>query len=113
MKKLAVFVVVAAVFASTAAVSVKHQRRWTEKLDVALLHTAEEAVAQSVQLVIWVRPGAADRIMSHLSQHGLRPQRASAPDAVSVQMPASMVRSVAGDGDVVRVAPTPASAAGR
>jgi hypothetical protein len=105
MKKLAIVAVVAAVFASTAAVSVKHQRRWTEKLDVALIHGAEEAVAQSVQLVIWVRPGAADRIMSHLTQHGLRPEHATTPDVVTVQMPASMVRSVAGDADVVRLSP--------
>ena len=111
MKKPAIVVLVAAIFASTAAVSVKHQRRWTEKLDVALLHTAQEAVAQSVQLVIWVRPGAADRLISHLTQHGLRPERAAAPDAVAVQMPASMVRSVAGDADVVRLSPSAVSPA--
>ena len=101
MKNLAIVVVVAALFASTAAVSVKHQRRWTEKMDVALVHTAQEENSNLVQLLILVRPGSTDRILSHLAQHGLKPERASTPDIIAVQLPGSMLRSIARDADVV------------
>lgn len=101
MKNLAIVVVVAALFASTAAISVKHQRRWTEKMDVALVHTAQEENGDLVQLLILVRPGSTDRILSHLAQHGLKSERASTPDIVAVQLPGSMLRSIARDADVV------------
>src|SRR6188474_3218692 len=101
MKNLAIVVVVAALFASTAAVSVKHQRRWTEKMDVALVHTAQEENSNLVQLLILVRPGSTDRILSHLAQHGLKPERASTPDIIAVQLPGSMLRSIDRDADVV------------
>jgi hypothetical protein len=101
MKNLAIVVVVAALFASTAAISVKHQRRWTEKMDVALVHAAQEENSDLVQLLILVRPGSTDRILSHFAQHGLKPERASTPDIVAVQLPGSMLRSIARDADVV------------
>ncbi len=101
MRKIAALVVVAALFASTAAISVKHQRRWTEKLDAGLVHTAQEGNNDLVQLLIRVQPGSTDRILLHLGQHGLKPERASAVDVVAVQAPASMLRSIAGDSDVI------------
>jgi hypothetical protein len=107
MKKLAIVALVAALFASTAAVSVKHQRRWTEKLDVALVKTAQEANNDLVQLLIQVRPGTTDRIVSHLTQHGLKSARSSSPNVVAVQMPGSMLRSIAGDPDVVHLSQMP------
>ena len=103
MKNLAIVVVVAALFASTAAVSVKHQRRWTEKMDVALVHTAQEENSDLVQLLILVRPGSTERILSNLGQHGLKPERASTPNVVAVQLPGSMLRLIARDADVVYV----------
>ena len=103
MRKIAAVVVVAALFASTAAVSVKHQRRWTEKLDATLVHTAQEGNNDLVQLLIHVQPGSTDRIVAHLGQHGLKPERASAVDVVAVQAPATMLRSIAGDPDVVHL----------
>jgi hypothetical protein len=103
MRNLAIVVVVAALFASTAAVSVKRQRSWTGKLDVSLMHAAEEHSANAVTAVIQVRPGTSDRVVSHLEQHGLKPARLSTPNLVAVQLPASMLRNVAGDSDVVRL----------
>jgi hypothetical protein len=103
MRKIAAVVVVAALFASTAAISVKHQRRWTEKVDATLVQTAQEGHNDLVQLLIHVQPGSTDRILSHLGQHGLKPERASAVDVVAVQAPASMLRSIAGDPDVVHL----------
>jgi hypothetical protein len=103
MRKIAIVIVVASLFASTAAISVKHQRRWTEKLDVALVPSAQQATGDPVQLLIQVRPESTDRIMSHLAQHGLKAERASAAGVVTVQMPASMLRSIAGDPDVVHL----------
>jgi hypothetical protein len=101
MRKLTVVVVVAALFASTAAISVRHQRRWTEKLDPALAHAAEQGNGETVSVAIRVRPGAADRLIAHLSQHGFRPARAATADLLIVQLPASMLRTIAGDPDVV------------
>jgi hypothetical protein len=103
MRKIAVVVVVAALFASTAAISVKHQRRWTEKLDVALVTTAQEGKNDLVQLLILVEPGTADRFLLHLVHHGLKPARVSTPDIVAVDIPGSMLRTIAGDPDVVRL----------
>ena len=103
MRNLTIVIVVASLFASTAAVSVKHQRRWTEKLDGALVPMAQQATGDPVQLQIRVRPESTDRIMSHLAQHGLKAERASTPDVVTVQMPVSMLRAVARDPDVVHL----------
>ena len=102
MRNLAIVVVVASLFASTAAISVKHQRRWTEKLDVSLVQVAEQGSADPVRAVIQVRAGATDRLMAHLvAQHGLKPSRTSAADRIAVQLPGSMLRSVTADPDVV------------
>ena len=103
MRNVAIVIVVATLFASTAAISVKHQRRWTEKLDATLVPAAQQAHADVFQLLIRVRPGSTDRIMSHLTQHGLKPERSSTADIVAVRMPASMMRSIAGDADVVHL----------
>jgi hypothetical protein len=104
MRNLAIVVVVASLFASTAAVSVKQQRRWTEKLDAPLVKVAEHGGADPVRAVIQVRSGATDELMSHLvAQHGLNPTRTAAADVIDVQMPGSMLRSVAADANVVRL----------
>lgn len=103
MRKTAAVVVVAALFASTAAISVQHQRQWTEKLDAGLVQTAQEGNNDLVQLLIRVEPGTADRLLLHLERHGLKAARTSAADAIAVQMPGSMLRSVAGDPDVVHL----------
>ena len=103
MRKTAAVVVVAALFASTAAISVKHQRRWTEKLDASLVQTAQEGKNDLVQLLIRVEPGTTDRFLLHLGHHGLKAERSSAGEVVAVQMPGSMLRSIAGDPDVVHV----------
>jgi|SRR5262245_17813980 len=104
MRNLAIVVVVASLFASTAAISVKQQRRWTEKLDAPLVRVAEQGGAEPVRAVIHVRAGATDQLMSHLEvQHGLKPTRTATADVIDVQMPGSMLRSVAADADVVRL----------
>src|SRR5262245_20424415 len=104
MKNLTVVVVVASLFASTAAVSVKHQRRWTEKLDVVLVHAAEQGTDDPVNALIQVQPGAHDQLMSHLvAQHGLKPVRATKADVIAVQLPGSMLRSVAAEPDVMQL----------
>jgi hypothetical protein len=112
MRHLAVVLIVSAVFGSTAAVSVKQQRRWTEKLDVALMHAAEHGSADPVRTLIWVRAGTTDHVLSHLAEHGLKPTRSTTPGAIAVQLPGSMLRRIAGDRDVVHVSRelTPASA---
>jgi hypothetical protein len=113
MRKTAIVIVVAALFASTAAVSVRHQRRWTEKLDGSLMQVAHQTSDDAVRVLIHVRPGTTDRIVSHLAQHGLKPQRAAVSGAVAVLMPASMLRSLAGDADVVSLsAEIPAGTSG-
>jgi hypothetical protein len=103
MRKIAAVVIVAALFGSTAAISVKHQRRWTEKLDAALVPAAQEEKNDLVQLLILVEPGTADRFLLHLGHHGLKPARVSAPDIVAVDMPGSMLRTIAGDPDVLHL----------
>jgi hypothetical protein len=103
MRTFTIVIVVSALFASTAAISVRQQRRWTEKLDAALVHTVEQGSADPVKTLIRVRHGAADRFISHLVKHALTPTRSTTPDLVAVQLPASMLRSVAADPDVVHV----------
>ena len=111
MRTLTAVLIVSALFASTAAVSVKQQRRWTHKLDVSLVHAAEQGSVDPVRTLIWVRAGATDRVLLHLANHGLRPTRSTTPDAVVVQLPGSMLRGIASDPDVVHVSVefTPAS----
>ena len=75
-------------------------------MDVALVHAAQEENSDLVQLLILVRPGSTDRILSHLAQHGLKPERASTPNIVAVQLPGSMLRSIARDADVLYLAHT-------
>jgi hypothetical protein len=103
MRNLAIVVVVASLFASTAAVSVSHQRRWTDKLDVSLVQVAEQGGTDPIRAVIQVRSGATDVFMSHLAQHGLKPARTTTADVIEVQLPGSMLRSIAADADVVRL----------
>lgn len=104
MRNIAIVLVVASLFASTAAVSVKHQRRWTEKIDAPLVQIAEHGTAEPVRTVILVRAGATEQLMSHLvAQHGLKPTRTATADVINVQMPGSMLRSVAADADVLRL----------
>ncbi len=103
MRKVSLVVIVAALFASTAAFSVKHQRRWTEKLDLALVQAARQRGSEPVRTLIRVRPDARDQVVAHLELRGLKPERASTPDLIAVQMPASMLRPIAGDRDVVRM----------
>jgi hypothetical protein len=104
MRNVAIVVVVASLFASTAAISVRHQRRWTEKIDAPLVPVAEQGSAEPVRTVIQVRAGATEQFMSHLvAQHGLTPTRTATADVIDVQMPGSMLRSVAADADVVRL----------
>lgn len=104
MRNFAIVIVVASLFASTAAVSVRHQRRWTEKLDAPLMQVAEHGGASPVVAIIHVRPGASEELMAHLvAQHGLKPARTATADVIAVQMPGSMLRSVAADEDVVQL----------
>jgi hypothetical protein len=103
MRKFTIVIVVAALFASTAAVSVRHQRRWTEKLDLALLQASKQETSEPIRILIRVRPGSTDRLMAHLVQHGLKPEPMSTPDLIAVQTPVSTLRPIAGDADVVRL----------
>jgi hypothetical protein len=99
MRNLTVVVVVAALFASTAAVSVKHQRQWTEKVDAVVMHAAEQDGAGPIASLIHVRPGSADR-PSRIWSSTVSNPAASRPDLVAAQLPASMLRSIAADSDV-------------
>jgi hypothetical protein len=103
MRKYAIVIVVASLFASTAAISVKHQRRWVEKLDASLVQVAQQRDANVIHVMILVRPGSSDRIVSHLVEHGLKPEHAAVPDIVTVRIPTSMLRSIGGDPDVVHL----------
>src|SRR5258706_12246664 len=112
MRTFTAVLIVSALFASTAAVSVKQQRRWAHKLDVSLVHAAEQGSVDPVRTLIWVRAGATDRVLSHLVSHGLRPTRSTTPDACVVQLPGSMLRGIASDLDVVHVSVEFAPASG-
>lgn len=107
MRKVASVLIVAALFASTAAMSVKHQRQWTEKLDAGLAEAAKTGGNDLVRTLIRVRPDARSGFMSHLEQHGLTPEPSSTPDLVAVQLPVSMLRTIAGDSEVVHISPDP------
>lgn len=102
MRKLTSVFIVACVVVSTAFVATQHRRHWTEKLDAALVQTAKQGGSEPVSALIRLRPGATDQFVAHLSQHGLKPASVRA-DLVSVQLPASMLRTLALDRDVVHL----------
>ena len=102
MRKLTSAFIVACVVVSTAVVSTRHQRHWTEKLDTALVQTAKAGGAQPVSALIRVRPGTSDEFVAHLSEHGLKPTSVTT-DIVAVQLPAAMLRPIALDRDVVHL----------
>ena len=102
MRKLTSVFIVACVVVSTAFVATQHRRHWTEKLDAALVQTAKQGGSEPVRALIRLRPGTADQFVAHLNQHGLAPASLGA-DLVSVQLPASMLRTLALDRDVVRL----------
>jgi hypothetical protein len=103
MRKFAAVLIVACVVVGTAFVSTAPQRRWREKVDPALVQTAKDGGSEPVRALIRLRPGTTDEFVAHLSKsHGIQPAAVSG-DVVSVQMPASMLRGVALDRDVVQV----------
>jgi 2-phospho-L-lactate transferase/gluconeogenesis factor (CofD/UPF0052 family) len=99
MRKLTSAFIVACVVVSTAIVSTQQRRHWTEKLDRPLVHSAKQGGAEPVNALIRLRPGATDQFVEHLTEHGLKPTFVAA-NLVSVQLPASMLRSIALDRDV-------------
>ncbi len=103
MRKNLVVLIVASLFASTAFVSVKQRDRWTEKVDAPLVQAVKADRGESVRALIRVRTGATDQFVAHLSQHGLKRAHVTAPDVVAVDMPASMLRRIALDPDVVHM----------
>jgi hypothetical protein len=100
MRKLTSVFIVACVVVSTAFVATQHRRHWTEKLDAALVQTAKQGGTEPVKALVRLRPGAADEFVAHLSQHGLN-AAAVTGDVVALQLPASMLRTLALDRDVV------------
>jgi hypothetical protein len=74
-----------------------------QKLDPTLLHAVEQHSAEPIRTLIRVQPGATDRVVSHLQQHGLTPTHMIASDLLAVQLPVSLVRSIAADPDVVQL----------
>jgi len=103
MRKLASVLVVACVVVGTAFVSTAPQRHWKEKVDPGLVQVAtRQGDRESVKALIRLRPGSTSEFVSHLSQHGIAAATLAA-DIVSVQLPASMVRELALDRDVVHV----------
>ena len=55
-----------------------------------------------MKALIRLRPGVTSEFVSHLSQHGIGAATLAA-DMISVQLPASMVRELALDRDVVHL----------
>jgi hypothetical protein len=102
MRKLTSVFIVGCVLVSTAFIATQPRRHWTEKLDAPLTHVARYGGPESVSAVIHLRPGATDEFVAHLSQHGVKPAMVKA-NRVSVQLPASMLRVIALDRDVVHV----------
>ena len=103
MRKVTAVLLMSCLFASTAAVSVRDQRRWKDKLDLALAHAVTQGTSDHVRALILLRPGAMAGFVSHLRLHSLSPARVTPPDLIVVDLPLSMLRRVAGDPDVVRV----------
>jgi hypothetical protein len=102
MQKFASVLIVASVVVGTAFVSTAPQRHWREKVDPALVQLARQAGNAPVKAVIRLRPGSTSEFVSHLSQHGI-PAATVTTDIVSVQLPASMLREIALDRDVVHL----------
>ena len=103
MRKLTSVLIVVCVVAGTAFVSTAPQRHWKEKLDAPLVQAATAQSADPVNALIRLRPGTANEFAAHLSKsHGMPATMVSA-DIVSVRLPASMLRSIALDHDVVHV----------
>ena len=101
MRKVAAVLLMSCVFASAAAVSVRDQRRWKGKLDLALAHAVTQGNPDHVRALIRLRPGATAGFVSHLRQHRVSPTRVTPPDLIALDLPLSMLRTVAGDPDVV------------
>jgi hypothetical protein len=103
MRAIAVVLLVSGLFASTAAISVRDQQRWTNKLDAPLTQAAKAAGDNPVRVLIQLQPGATERFVSHLQRHGLTATRVTTSALIAVQFPASMLRRIAADRDVVRL----------
>jgi hypothetical protein len=103
MRKVTAVILMSCLFASVGAVSVRDQRRWKDKLDLALAHAVTHGNSDHVRALIRLQPGAMAGFVSHLRQHRLSPTRVTPPDLIVVDLPLSMLRTVAGDRDVVRV----------
>jgi hypothetical protein len=102
MRKTASVMIVACVIVGTAFVSTAPQRHWREKVDPALVNVAKQGGRTPVKALIRLRPGSTSEFVSHLSQHGI-PAATVTVDIVSVQLPASMLREIALDRDVVHL----------
>jgi hypothetical protein len=102
MRKLTSVFIVGCVLVSTAFIATQPRRHWTGKLDVPLMHAARQGGAESVSALVRLRPGTTGEFVSHLSQHGVKPTLVSA-EVVSVRLPASMLRAIALDRDVVHL----------
>jgi hypothetical protein len=102
MRKLTSVFIVACVVVSTAFAATQNRRRWTEKLDAPLMQAARQGSDARVSTLVRVRPGTSEGFVAHLSQHGLKATNVNA-DLVSVQLPASMLRAIALDRDVVHL----------
>lgn len=103
MRKVTAVLIMCCVFASAAAVSVRDQRRWKSKVDLALAQAVTQGNSDHVRASVLLRPGALAGFVSHLRQHGLSPTRVTPPDLILVDLPLSMVRTFAGDPEVVRI----------
>ena len=102
MRKAASVLIVACVIVGTAFVSTAPQRHWKEKVDPGLVQAARQGGNEPVNALIRLRPGVTSEFVSHLSQHGIA-AATLAVDIVSVKLPASMVRELALDRDVVHL----------
>ena len=102
MRKLTSVFIVGCVLVSTAFIATQPRRHWTEKLDAPLTHAARQGATEPVRALIRLKPGTAEEFASHLSQHGVASTRVGA-EIVSVRLPASMLRTIALDRDVVHV----------
>ena len=102
MRKIASVVIVGCVVVGTAFVSTAPQRHWREKVDAGLVQATKQSGNEPVKALIRLRPGVTSEFVSHLSQHGIAAATLAA-DMISVKLPASMVRELALDRDVVRL----------
>lgn len=102
MRKLTSVFIVGCVLVSTAFIATQPRRHWTEKLDAPLMHAAKQGAAEPVSALIRLKPGTTEEFASHLSQHGIASTKVTG-ELVSVRLPASMLRTIALDRDVVHV----------